>query len=93
MNLVGMMLARNEAHEIGLTARVALRWCDTLLILDHASTDDTPRIINALGHEFPEPHKSDARRESRLERNGASAGTSVHGSQLRGHAHGSHRCG
>src|ERR1700679_1920688 len=43
-----MMLARNEAHEIGLTARAALIWCDELVVLNHASVDKTERIIAEL---------------------------------------------
>ena len=35
------MPARNESWCIGLTASAALMWCDELVILDHASTDDT----------------------------------------------------
>lgn len=52
MKLIGMMLARNEEHEIGLSARVALMWCDSLVILVHASTDRTAEIIGNLGPEF-----------------------------------------
>jgi hypothetical protein len=53
MRLVGMMCARNEAHEIGLTARAALLWCDELVILVHASTDSTYEIAEAISSENP----------------------------------------
>src|SRR5580692_54986 len=52
MNLVGLMPVRNEDWILGLSARVALSWCDRLVILNHASTDRTARIINELGAEF-----------------------------------------
>ena len=52
MKLVGMMLARNEEHEIELSARVALMWCDSLVILVHASTDKTGPIVSNLAQEF-----------------------------------------
>lgn len=53
MNLVAIMPARNEGWVLGLSARAALRWCDHVVILDHASTDDTPEIIKAIEAEFP----------------------------------------
>lgn len=53
MKLVGLMPARNEAWCLGLTARVALMWCDALMILDHASIDRTPSIVLELVYEFP----------------------------------------
>lgn len=45
MYLVGLMLARNEEWVIGCSLRAALRWCDAVVVIDHASTDDTPKII------------------------------------------------
>lgn len=53
MNLVAIMPARNEGWVLGLSARAALRWCDSLIVMDHASTDDTPEIIRGLEAEFP----------------------------------------
>lgn len=52
MNLCGMMLCRNEAHQIGFTARVALQWCDQLVILLHACTDTSMNIVMDLAREF-----------------------------------------
>lgn len=52
MKLIGCMLARNEEHEIGLSARVALEWCDELVVMVHASTDRTFEVIMNLGVEF-----------------------------------------
>jgi hypothetical protein len=51
--LIGIMPARNEEWIIGLSARVALLWCDELVVLDHASTDDTPGILAELAGEYP----------------------------------------
>ncbi len=53
MKIVGMMMAHNEAWCIGLTARVALQWCDELVVLDHASTDGTREIVEQIGRECP----------------------------------------
>lgn len=44
MKIVGLMAARNEDWILGLSARAALMWLDALVLLDHASTDETPRI-------------------------------------------------
>src|SRR5215475_6624079 len=44
MKLVGLMPFRNESWVLGLSARVALQWCDELVMLDHASTDDSRDI-------------------------------------------------
>lgn len=54
MKLVATMPVRNEAWCLGLSARVALRWCDELVIGDHLSTDVTPDILSDLRREFPE---------------------------------------
>lgn len=48
MKIVGMMAVRNEAHEIGLSLRVALMWCDAVVVLDHASTDRTSAIVGEV---------------------------------------------
>lgn len=45
MKLVGLMPVRNEAWVLGLSARVALMWCDALVIMNHASTDGTSEIL------------------------------------------------
>ena len=52
MKLIGMMPVRNEDWILGLSARVALTWCDSLVILDHGSTDRTPQIISGLKSEY-----------------------------------------
>jgi hypothetical protein len=47
------MIARNEDWIIGYSARAALAWCDSILILDHASTDRTPTLLASLAAEYP----------------------------------------
>jgi len=54
MNLTAIMPARNEAWVLGLSARAALTWCDSIVILDHASEDETIAIVCALMDDFPE---------------------------------------
>ena len=52
MKLVAVMPVRNEAWVLGLSARVALMWCDAICILNHASTDRTPEILNDLQTDY-----------------------------------------
>ena len=54
MNLVGLMPVRNEAWCLGFTLRVALKWCDEVVVLVHASTDESTHIVMGLQQEFPE---------------------------------------
>ena len=53
MNLIGLMLARNEAWVLRASIDAALRWTDKLVVLNHASTDSTRAIAataaNATG--------------------------------------------
>jgi hypothetical protein len=53
MRLIGMMPVRNEAWCLGLSARVALMWCDALIVYMHACTDNTLGIVADLIHENP----------------------------------------
>ncbi len=53
MKLIAIMPARNEDWIIGLSGRVALRWCDELVVLDHASTDRTGIILREIADEHP----------------------------------------
>lgn len=54
MKLVGIMPVRNEAYVLGLSARVALGWCDELVVLHHASTDAGNKILWDLASEYPD---------------------------------------
>lgn len=53
MNLFALMPVRNEGWVLGLSARVALCWCDHIILLNHASTDNTAEIIGDLAAEYP----------------------------------------
>lgn len=53
MRLIGMMAVRNEAWCLGLSLRVALLWCDAVVVLLHACTDDSPAIVEAISAENP----------------------------------------
>jgi hypothetical protein len=53
MMLTAIMPARNESWVLGLSARAALMYCDNLVILDHASEDETVAIVAALMEENP----------------------------------------
>jgi hypothetical protein len=44
MRLIGMMPVRNEAWCLGLSLRVALMWCDEVVVLLHACTDRSHEI-------------------------------------------------
>lgn len=52
MILVGMMPTRNSGWIIGASLRSALRWCDAVVVLLHACTDDTADIVEAIQHEY-----------------------------------------
>ena len=52
-HIVGLMLARNEEWILECTIPAAMEWVDTLVVLDHASTDSTPQIIASMIDRFP----------------------------------------
>jgi hypothetical protein len=51
MKLVGLMPVRNEAWCLGFTLRVALKWCDEVVVLLHACNDDSAAIALAVATE------------------------------------------
>jgi hypothetical protein len=53
MKLIGMMPVRNEAWCLGLSLRVALLWCDEVVVLLHACADDSARIVYEIARENP----------------------------------------
>jgi hypothetical protein len=53
MNLVCLMPCRNEDWIIGLSARAVLMWVDHLVVLNHASTDESGRILRIVADEHP----------------------------------------
>ena len=53
MRLVGLMPVRNEAWVLALSARVALTWCDDLVILLHDCVDGSSDIVTELSDNEP----------------------------------------
>jgi hypothetical protein len=51
MKLIGLTPLRNEAAFAAMTVRASLRWCDEVIALDHASTDDTREILEQIAAE------------------------------------------
>ncbi|MGW2370640.1 glycosyltransferase family 2 protein [Streptomyces sp. NPDC001667] len=51
VKIVGCMLVRNEEWVLGCSLRAALQWCDAVVVMDHASTDATPRILEQVREE------------------------------------------
>lgn len=51
--LVATLPVRNEAWCISASVRSALRFCDAVIVLDHASTDETPDILGWLAVQYP----------------------------------------
>jgi len=54
MKLVGLLPCRNEAWVLGLSLRVALLWCDEVVVLLHACTDASQQIVTQIAAEFPD---------------------------------------
>ena len=48
VKLIGLMPVRNEAWCLGLTLRVALQWCDEVMVLLHNCTDSSQQIAHEL---------------------------------------------
>lgn len=51
MRLIGMLMARNEQHEIGLSLSVLLKFCDAVVVLLHACTDRTIEIVQEISRQ------------------------------------------
>lgn len=54
MKIVAIMPVRNESWVLALSARALLRWVDELVILDHASMDDTVSLVKQIEPAAPE---------------------------------------
>ncbi len=52
MKVTALCPVRNEDWVLGLSARAVLRWVDSLVILNHASTDGTQAILDELQSEY-----------------------------------------
>jgi len=50
--ITAIMPCRNSAWCIGATARALLAWVDTLIVLNHASTDETGPMLAAIADEY-----------------------------------------
>lgn len=51
MKLCAILPVRNEDWILGLSLRALLMWVDEAIVLDHASTDHTPQILEAIQRE------------------------------------------
>lgn len=54
LKITAMMPVRSEDWCLGLSAHAVLQWCDSLVILNHCSTDGTEEILNQLQAEYGE---------------------------------------
>lgn len=52
MKLIGLMPVRNEDWCLGLSLRVALMWCDEVVVLLHACTDRSKAICEEIDDEL-----------------------------------------
>lgn len=48
MKLIALMPVRNEDWVLGVSLRVALRWCDAVVVVLHACTDYSAAVIDTL---------------------------------------------
>jgi len=48
MKLIGILPARNEDWILGFSVRSALMWMDELIVMNHASTDQTAEILRKI---------------------------------------------
>src|SRR5262245_36422939 len=53
MRLIGLLRCRNDDYILELTARVALSYCDSILVHLHCCTDSSADIVWKLAREFP----------------------------------------
>lgn len=53
MQLTALMPIRSEGWIVGLSLRVALRWCDSVAVLLHSCTDNSPDIVADISREHP----------------------------------------
>jgi glycosyl transferase family 2 len=52
--LVGISMVRDEDSFVDRAVRNALEACDEMILVDHRSRDETPRILAAIRHDFPD---------------------------------------
>lgn len=51
MRIVGIMPVRNEDWILGFSLRVALKWCDHVVVMVHSCVDDSRRILEEVNQE------------------------------------------
>lgn len=69
LQVVGSVLVRNEDLFVGTAIRNAAGFCDRIHVLDHASDDETPRVLAELAAELDHVdvvRSSDARESHRV---------------------------
>lgn len=54
MNLIANMPVRNADWVLGLSARAALQWCDSLVLFLHACVDRSAEIARKVAGEYPD---------------------------------------
>jgi hypothetical protein len=52
--ILGIAMVRDEDQFVDQAVRNALEVCDTFVVADHRSRDETPRILAAIRHDFPD---------------------------------------
>lgn len=52
MRLLGLMLVRSEAWIIETSLKAALKWCDAVVLMDHASIDGTLEIVEKVSSQY-----------------------------------------
>lgn len=53
MKIIGLMLVRNEDWILAYSLRVALSWCDEVVVGVHDSTDNTEGIVDVAAEDYP----------------------------------------
>jgi hypothetical protein len=51
VKLIGIMPVRNEDWILGFSLRVALKWCDQVIVADHGCSDSSRTIMQGLGRD------------------------------------------
>lgn len=52
MNIIGICLTSDEGDVIGRTLELALTWCDSIIVIDHDSSDATPQVLRSLAKKY-----------------------------------------
>lgn len=52
MNIIGICLTSDEGDVIARTLELALAWCDSIIVIDHDSSDATPKVLRSLEQKY-----------------------------------------